>query len=249
MGKSVARVTKPIPRLRDGDRMTSREFFRRYEADPEAVRAELLDGVVYVNARRLTVDGKEAIVPPISNEGHGEPQYGLTGWLAAYSAHTPGTVGSAPSTIRISGRNAPEPDVLLRILPECGGRSSVGEDEFLHGPPELIVEVSNTSVGRDLGLKFRQYEREGVKEYIVWRTAQEQIDWFALKRKKYVPLAPDPTGIVRSETFPGLWLDVPALLAGNMAKVLQVVQQGLASPEHAAFVEKLRAAAAKRKKT
>jgi hypothetical protein len=39
-----------------------------------------------------------------------------------------------------------------------------------------------------------------------------------------------------------LWLNVNALLKGDMKKVQAVLQQGLAAPEHAAFVKQLKAA-------
>ena len=42
----------------------------------------------------------------------------------------------------------------------------------------------------------------------------------------------------------GLWLDPAALLRGDLMAVFQIVQQGLASPEHAAFVTKLQQEAA-----
>lgn len=245
---TAARITTPIPPLREGDRLTSREFWRRYEADQNVVRAELINGVVYVNARRAIVDGKEMIVPPISGGGHSGPQMKVSTFLCVYAAYTPGVDAGAPATIHMSGRTNSEPDALLRILPECGGQSALGDDDYLHGPPELIVEVANTSAGRDLGPKFDAYQFDGVKEYLVWRTADSVLDWFVLKRKKYVPLAPDADGRLKSETFPGLWLDVPALLAGDMVKVLQVVQEGIASAEHTAFVAKLQAASGRRKR-
>jgi hypothetical protein len=43
----------------------------------------------------------------------------------------------------------------------------------------------------------------------------------------------------KSQVFPGLWLDGPALLARDSAKLLTTAQQGLATPEHAAFVQRL----------
>ena len=76
----------------------------------------------------------------------------------------------------------------------------------------------------------------GVKEYIVWRVQDHEIDWLALREGRYEPLAPGPDGLLRSEAFPGLWLDPAALLRGDLAVVLSTVRQGLASPEHAAFV-------------
>ena len=44
----------------------------------------------------------------------------------------------------------------------------------------------------------------------------------------------------RSEAFPGLWLDPAALLAGDLPRALAVLQQGIATPEHASFVASLR---------
>ncbi|OWK39675.1 hypothetical protein FRUB_05565 [Fimbriiglobus ruber] len=113
---------------------------------------------------------------------------------------------------------------------------------------ELVVEVANTTAGRDLGPKMLAYQEDGVPEYIVWRTAEAVIDWFVLKRKKYVPLAPDADGILQSQIFPGLWLDPVALLNWDMPRVLAILQQGLASPEHATFVAKLATEATRRKK-
>jgi hypothetical protein len=67
------------------------------------------------------------------------------------------------------------------------------------------------------------------------------IDWFHLQEGMYVPLPMDENGVIRSQTFPGLWLAVNDLLAGNKVQVLAVLQAGLASPEHAAFVQQLSA--------
>jgi hypothetical protein len=50
----------------------------------------------------------------------------------------------------------------------------------------------------------------------------------------------DVQGLVHSEVFPGLWLDPAALVRGDLATVLATVQQGLTSPEHHAFVARLR---------
>ena len=112
----------------------------------------------------------------------------------------------------------------------------------------MLAEISFTSGSRDFGKKFDSYQADGVPEYLVWRTGEKEVHWFALKRKKYVALKPHADGTLRSETFPGLWLDVPALLAGDLAKLLATLQQGITSPEHATFVAKLQKAAAKKKK-
>ena len=46
---------------------------------------------------------------------------------------------------------------------------------------------------------------------------------------------------MRSRFFPGLWLNVTDLLRRDLAQVLNVLQQGLDSLEHAAFDARLAA--------
>jgi hypothetical protein len=61
-----------------------------------------------------------------------------------------------------------------------------------------------------------------------------------LEEGKYVALQPDAGGVIHSRIFPGLHLAVDALLAGDMVKVAAVLQQGLQTEEHAAFVRRLK---------
>lgn len=251
MGKSAARITAPppVPPLRDGDRMTGREFLRRYEAMGDGARAELINGVVYIHSPIVMPAGGGTFVPPVSGGRHGRPQGRLIFWVTAYEMMTAGVEAAAPVTVVLpSGLQVVEPDGALRILAESGGRSKLGADDFLYGPPELLIEVANTSQSRDLGEKFRSYQADGVREYIVWRTAANEVEWFHLRRKRFVPLAPDAEGVVRSAAFPGLWLNTRALFANDLPRVFHDLQQGIASPEHAAFVAKLQAVAARRKK-
>lgn len=243
MGKAVA-----IPPLCDGDCMDADEFLCRYAADPVAYSAEFLREVVYITRQREVCNRREVIVPFLRAD-HGVARAALSGFIGFYSAHTPGTTGSvSATTVFASQTTALEPDVVLCMNPECGGRSIIKSGYFRHGTPELLAEISFTSGSRDFGKKFDTYQAEGVPEYLVWRTAEQEVHWFALKRKKYAALEPHADGTLRSETFPGLWLDVPALLAGDLARVLATLQQGIGSPEHAAFVAKLAKAAKKKKK-
>jgi len=87
--------------------------------------------------------------------------------------------------------------------------------------------------------KKRVYRRNGVQEYIVWQMYENKLDWFILTEGEYEPLQPDDNGVVRSFVFPGLWLDIAALLTRDMAKVITVLQSGLNLPEHAQFIELL----------
>ena len=73
------------------------------------------------------------------------------------------------------------------------------------------------------------------------QTYEAHVEWFVLREGVYESLKPDETGILRSEVFPGLWLQPAALWSNDLAVMLSVLQEGLASPEHIAFVEQLKA--------
>lgn len=217
-----------LPPLENGDRLTAREFLRRYEAMPHLKKAELIEGIVYMGS-------------PVRLTQHARPDSIIQTWLGNYSIETPGTESATNATSRLDVDNVPQPDGLLRILPESGGRSRVDDDGYLNGAPGLAVEVCASSASIDLRDKLAVYRRAGVLEYLVWRTEERRFDWFALIEEEYQSNQPEAAGIIRSRVFPGLWLDVNALLAMNAPKVMEVLQAGLAGAEHAAFVAKLRA--------
>jgi Uma2 family endonuclease len=216
--------------LQPGDRLTRDEFERRYQAMPELKKAELIEGVVYI------------MPSPVSNTDHGAPHFDLITWLGYYKAFTPGVQGGDNTTLRLDLDNEPQPDAFLRILPELGGQSRNSLDgKYVEGAPEWISEVAASSASYDLHDKLNAYRRNGVKEYLVWRVLEEAVDWFVLRAGRYERLAVSSEGWYRSEVFPGLWLDPAALLKGDSARLIEVVRQGVASPEHAAFTLQLQA--------
>jgi hypothetical protein len=85
--------------------------------------------------------------------------------------------------------------------------------------------------------KRADYERTGVLEYLVICTEERELHWFNFRTGR--PLRPNRAGVYRSRAFPGLWIDGPALLDLNSARLTEVVQQGIATPAHAAFVRRL----------
>lgn len=216
-------VDKRVPPLAAGDRLDRDEFMRRWEADPEIKNAELLQGVVYMSS-------------PVSVE-HGDMEGDVGGWLAVYKAGTPGTTFGHNTTSFLQDET-PQPDLNLRVLPEFGGGSRV-EGKYLHGIPELLVEICRSSVSYDLHVKLQVYEAAKVPEYLAILLYEKEIRWHVLVDGKYQLLPPGSDGIWRSQVFPGLWLDGQALLLGNLAQVLAKLQEGLASAEHTTFVKDL----------
>jgi Uma2 family endonuclease len=217
---------RSVPPLQSGDRLSRAEFERRYHLHPEIKKAELIEGEVYVTS-------------PVHAKKHARPHFNVIGWLSAYAAMTPGVLGNDNATLRLDLENDPQPDVILCLDPAYGGRTRVTADDYLEGAPELIVEIAASSASYDLNQKKRAYARNGVTEYLVFISYERRTCWFVLRDEGYVELTADEQGILRSEVFPGLWLPADALWQGDLARMLAVLQQGLASAEHAAFVQQL----------
>ncbi len=210
--------------LVEGQRLDQPTFHALYEAMPPGTRAELIDGVVYMPS-------------PIGRE-HGIAQVPVIVWLDYYAEQTAGLQVMGNASTILGWKSEPQPDGLLRILPECGGRTW-DEGAFVHGAPEVVVEVSKATRYIDLGPKRAEYERAGVLEYVVRAIEPDEIIWFRQEQGVLVPRPIADDGLYRSTVLPGLWLDPVALLKGDRRRLRAVVDLGCATPEHAAFVARL----------
>ncbi|MFE4107470.1 Uma2 family endonuclease [Almyronema epifaneia] len=226
----VSQPSAQTPPLEAGDRLTRPEFHRRYANMSSLKKAELIEGVVYMPAA-------------LRFKSHGQPHGRIMGWLSLYEATTPHVALGDNATVQLDLDNELQPDAVLLIQPEAGGQATISADDYIVGPPELVVEVAASSVSIDLYDKKRAYRRNGVREYLVWQVFDQTVSWFALESGDYQLLAADAQGIIRSRQFPGLWLAVDDLLAGRMLQVFSVLQRGLATAEHHPFVESLKTAA------
>jgi Uma2 family endonuclease len=214
-----------VPPLQNGDYLDAAEFWRRYEASPENLRAELIEGRVFM------------MMP--AHEDHAGPHIGVAGWLSLYAARTRGTKAYDNITLQLRGDNTVQPDATLVVAAEAGGRSLINERRILEGAPELVCEVAASSASHDLFDKKKIYHANRVLEYIVWQTLDHRLDWFCWGSRDYVRISPDSKGLIRSANFPGLWLDVPALLARRYDAVFDALEAGLKTAEHAEFIARL----------
>jgi Uma2 family endonuclease len=217
------RRTRTVPFLVNGQRMKQPEFHRRYEAAPPKEKWELIGGIVYMTS------------PLRYPHGNYDRKLGLV--FELYSAATPGVDGANNVTSILGEESEPQPDLVLRIARECGGTSWINDADYLEGPPELIAEIAYSSLDIDMHRKRDDYEQAGVAEYVVVSIEEEELHWFDFRSGR--PLRPTREGFFRSRVFPGLWLDGAALLRRDSLRLMEVVQEGLASPEHARFVRRL----------
>jgi Uma2 family endonuclease len=210
--------------LVEGQRLDQPTFHALYQTMPAGTRAELIDGVVHIPS-------------PVGLE-HGEAHVPVIVWLSYYAENTPGAQAMDNATTIIGWKSEPQPDGLLRILPEYGGRTW-NKGGFVHGAPELVVEVAKATRYVDLGPKLDDYERAGVQEYVVRAIDPHEIYWFSLEKGKLVQRPIGDGGLYQSSVFPGLWLDPAALLNGDTRRLRAVVDLGCTTTDHAAFVARL----------
>jgi Uma2 family endonuclease len=221
---TVERI-KTVPPLLAGQQLDQPTFHERYEAMPPKTRAELVGGVVYM--------------PSPMRLDHGDTSR-LVAWLSGqYQWKTPGVAGADGVTVMLDEHGESQPDHLLRIPAQLGGQAYVDNQGYLTGAPELIFEIARSSRSYDLNQKKADYQRAGVSEYVVIALDPSSIHWFIRRDDHFEDQPPGPDGIYRSEIFPGLWLDERALFAQDMNRLMEVLEQGLATPEHAAFAAKL----------
>jgi Uma2 family endonuclease len=221
----ATQMRSDIEPLEAGDHLDQPTFHERYKAMPSTFRAELIGGMV--------------IVPSPLSAAHGFHHALVMAWLGTYGITTPCTNVGDNMTAILGESSEPQPDGALIIDPARGGQTGLSEDGYMTGAPELIVEVASSSASIDLHAKRRDYEQAGVLEYVVVVLRQRVVRWFVLQDGVYQELSPDADGIFRSRVFPGLWLHADALPQRDGATVMDVLRQGLATPEHAAFVQQL----------
>lgn len=196
-----------VPILESGDRLTRAEFHRRYCARPDIKKSELVEGVVYVAS-------------PVRQDGHGSETGIVQLWLQTFAVGLDGLDVGDNSTVFLDADNEVQPDAFLLWRDPAKPGAHLTARGYVEGAPLLVVEVAASSASYDLHDKLRAYRRNGVQEYIVWRTQDRAIDWFRLYEGEYIRVEPDADGIIESSIFPGLRLSVPAMLAHDRAGVL-----------------------------
>ena len=217
----MSTATRP---LIAGETMTRAEFHERYEAMPPGTIFELIGGKVYMAS-------------PVSDR-HGKKCGLAGGWLAHYAFQTPGVRVSHTGSVFLSDRSEVQPDLALKIDPARGGQTRP-DGIYIAGCPELVVEVSRSSIRIDLGPKLLDYEQAGALDYVVFALDPDDIHWHTRRDGKLVRIEPDADGVYRSPTLPGLWLDPAAWQLDDGPALVATLDRGLATPGHDAFVARL----------
>ena len=215
------------PPLESGDRLSRAEFHRRYSLYPEIKKAELVEGVVVVG-------------PPVYAQ-HSEIHADISTLLGFYRAHTSGLRVADNQTVILDDLNEVQPDLCVRFDVPGSGRAVRTEEGLYIGPPEFVVEVAASSAAYDLHSKMELYRRSGVGEYLVILAYEREVRLYRLADGVYNLIGPDEDGVLRSQVLPGFWLRADWFWEGRVADSVELVEEGMGSPEHREFVERLTA--------
>jgi Uma2 family endonuclease len=130
-------------------RITAQEYAEMY---PETTQSmELIDG--------------EVMTPPAPFDIHGEIVYKLMLRIGiVVITQDLGTMRTAPNDVYFDDYNVVQPDVFYIAKENSHCRREA--DGYLHGAPDLCVEVlSSSTARRDRDSKFKLYQKHGVREY------------------------------------------------------------------------------------
>ena len=137
-----------------------------------------------------------------------------------------GEVLTAPFSMWLPvSKRVREPDILV-VLKENLDRI---KKNFLDGPADLVIEiVSEDSVLRDRGMKFAEYELDGVKEYWLIDPDRERADFFVLgEGGRFERKLPDKRGFYHSAVLKGFRLNVNWLWQSPLPKVSEVLRKAV----------------------
>jgi Uma2 family endonuclease len=93
-----------------------------------------------------------------------------------------------------------EPDIVF----VARDRLEIIGPKGIVGAPDLVIEILSASTAQyDRGDKLRTYERAGVRElWLIDPYGPAGTEFYHLEQR-FVPVAPDPRGVLRSVAVPG----------------------------------------------
>jgi Uma2 family endonuclease len=136
----------------------------------------------------------------------------LSQLLDAYFELNPiGLLITQPFVMRLAAfpKRRREPDLLVVLKTNPHQL----HETFMDGPADVVIEiVSEDSVDRDHGDKFKEYEKGGVPEYWIIDPIHMETRHYRLNEQgRYARQSEDEHGNYRTPTLPGLVLHIPTL--------------------------------------
>lgn len=166
------------------------------------------------------VDGMVIAMTPVIDKHVKLTQYSIMLFNAYFAYHAIGQVYDAPFVMKLERAREPDIQVILNDNPHPLQRT------MMNGPADICVEVvSEESIERDHGEKFREYEKGGVREYWIFDPLHEECRFYHLDENGiYRVQYPDAEGYYRTPLLPDFALNVPVLWQTPLPNFLEIAQ-------------------------
>jgi Uma2 family endonuclease len=90
----------------------------------------------------------------------------------------------APLDVHLDEYNIVQPDIFWVSGP--GSRCKLGDDNYWHGAPDLVIEIFSPGTGpRDRREKFQLYEKHGTREYWLVDPGERYVEVWQLVRSQF----------------------------------------------------------------
>ena len=156
------------------------------------------------------IEGEVFVPSPVRQRYHGRQHSHLNFWLSAYEGGTPGVEVGDNSTVGLNLENMPQPDCVLFVQPEHGGQVRIGENGYIEARGPSGRGRREQRVTTWAGSSAPTNETGSAST--LCGGFDQQIDWFVLRDGHFELLLPRRRHRLCSTIFPGLWLDLSALL-------------------------------------
>ncbi len=106
---------------------------------------------------------------------------GATLWNYVHNKRV-GKIIAAPLDVIFDEQNTFQPDIVFI----SNGNKQIIQERGIFGPPNLVVEVlSKSTEKKDRRLKFKAYEKFGVKEYWIVDPGKKSMEMFVLEKSGF----------------------------------------------------------------
>ena len=166
-----------------------------YEEMNESEKVEFIEG--------------EIIVHSPAKDIHIAVQQNLSAIISTYVITKKlGKVRGEKALIRLT-RNDFEPDLsYFSKVPAA----KIKDDTLFFPTPDLVIEILSKSTEKhDRGVKFKDYELHGVKEYWIIDTSKKIIEQYILQKGKFVLSVKAKTGEINCNTLKGFSIPIVAI--------------------------------------
>ena len=137
---------------------------------PDDERWEIIDGVAYAMC-------------PSPKEAHQKISFNITLMLGTLLANKPCSLYYSPFDVVFSEKDVVQPDVFV----VCDSKKITLDN--IQGAPDLIIEIlSPSTADKDRSVKKDLYERNGVKEYLLFDPVYQCVNRYVLgENSKFLP--------------------------------------------------------------